>query len=867
MKHSIAVKFIAIALCAAALLTAAGSGLGIALLASHGLYDRTVQELRWEEMEDQAFSFAQQTAQNYASTQLGGCPEEMVGNFHYFNAGSYGYVLKNEKGQVLETLDLDAIADPEKALYFTQMVSGSYMKVVDSYPQAAEEEETDDSLVYHDMVYDADTLVYGFHVYQESGSTSISQKTPIGYLFHDDRNYLHFEALVSNLTGQMDLPKESVTGIEFQNNQGEPLFFASSANQSVGEFSLTSQGFLHFTAAFPTLESTPVVATDTATTETRDMEPTQAPETPLAAATESAPIASSDIEPTQAPDGAAGTSYIETPIPAATVPAKTETIMPTESYENVHYFSYWDDESQQDMTVEYVWEVMPTYTVDVTLLPNATYTDNFYTLAEIICGFRDMLHWLLAAGLLAFAVTAVYLCCAAGRRPGTDEVRVSGLNRLPLDLYLAGGGTAVCLLAILGYEGGEALFRGNTTVGLAFAGIMGYLMALVIVGFCFACAGQFKLRQGHWWKHMLLGWCLYQGMRFLRWVTGGLKFVVRGCRAVFKLLPVIWQWLVTAAAMVLLPFIALFFFANAWGFGEFFWGLLVFLSIAGDIAMVVYGGWCFGTLLKGAKAMAQGDLNHHIPTKYMVGAFREFGEDLNNLADAAYLAAEKQLKSERMKTELITNVSHDIKTPLTSIINFVDLLKKPHDEAQGAEYLEVLDRQSQRLKKLIDDLMDMSKASTGNMAVELGQVDAVEAVNQALGEFADKLSAAHLTPVFRHPEENVIITADGRLVWRVLSNLLGNAVKYALPDTRLYVDLMTLDGNAVLTIKNISREQLNMNAEELMERFVRGDASRNTEGSGLGLNIAKSLVEIQRGRIDLKVDGDLFKVTMCFPLV
>ena len=265
--------------------------------------------------------------------------------------------------------------------------------------------------------------------------------------------------------------------------------------------------------------------------------------------------------------------------------------------------------------------------------------------------------------------------------------------------------------------------------------------------------------------------------------------------------------------------------------------------------------------------MCEGDLNKKIDTQYLYGSFKEFGEELNDLAEAAKEAARQQMKSERMKTELITNVSHDIKTPLTSIINFVDLLKKPHTEAEGEEYLEVLDRQSQRLKKLIEDLMDMSKASSGNMTVVLMEVDAAEAVNQALGEFGDKLDRARLTPVFRHPEESMMIAADGKLLWRVLSNLLNNAVKYALPDTRLYVDLLELDGNAVISFKNISREQLNVDAEELMERFVRGDTSRNTEGSGLGLNIAKSLVELQGGKMHLTVDGDLFKVTLSFPLV
>jgi len=218
-----------------------------------------------------------------------------------------------------------------------------------------------------------------------------------------------------------------------------------------------------------------------------------------------------------------------------------------------------------------------------------------------------------------------------------------------------------------------------------------------------------------------------------------------------------------------------------------------------------------------------------------------------------------------MKTELITNVSHDIKTPLTSIINYVDLMQRPHSDEEQEQYLEVLDRQSQRLKKLIDDLMEMSKASTGNLTVDIGIVNAGEAVNQALGEFADKLERAELYPVFRQPEKTLEMMADGRLVWRVMSNLLSNAVKYALPGTRLYVDLAEVDGKVIISLKNISREELNVQADELLERFVRGDVSRNTEGSGLGLNIAQSLMELQKGQLQLLVDGDLFKVTLIFP--
>ena len=329
----------------------------------------------------------------------------------------------------------------------------------------------------------------------------------------------------------------------------------------------------------------------------------------------------------------------------------------------------------------------------------------------------------------------------------------------------------------------------------------------------------------------------------------------RYCERLFSRLPLIWQWLLVGAVLALWLLVAV---------GERMESMVILWCFCA-LAVVLYGANCFGALLEGAKRMRSGDLESKVDDKYLIGSFREFAEELNGLADVAMVAAQKQLKSDRMKTELITNVSHDIKTPLTSIINYVDLLEKPHTEEQEKAYLEVLSRQSQRMKKLIEDLMEMSKASTGNIQVEIGKIDAVEAVNQALGEFADKLTAAGLTPVFHQGSEEVFLLADGRLLWRAMSNVLSNAVKYALPGTRLYVDVGAVEDKAVISFKNISGAQLNISAEELMERFVRGDSSRNTEGSGLGLNIAKSLMELQKGQLQLLVDGDLFKVTLVFP--
>lgn len=547
-----------------------------------------------------------------------------------------------------------------------------------------------------------------------------------------------------------------------------------------------------------------------------------------------------------------------------------------DSYEDE--YGYWHE---QLYTVNFYQG--PTYDVMV-YLSSKTIMDADFMLVSVLYPYRDLYIPLVLGALLVFIVTLVFLCAVAGRR-SKGEIHLAAINRIPLDLYaVCCTGLVVLMIAPVVWLFESAIYESafniwdNPQLCLLICGLCGFGGASVIIGFLYAFAAQIKASDNYWMRHTVIGWTFRIAIKILRqafgyagkamrWLGRGLRHFYRGIRAVVRMLPVIWQWLIAAFLMAFIPFISLFLASNSFGgFSEFFWIMMFFTSIVADIALVCYGAWCFGTLLKGVKHMAQGNLHYQIDTRYLYGCFHDFAERLNTVAGAAQIAAERQMRSERMKTELITNVSHDIKTPLTSIINYVDLMKKPHSEADNAVYLDVLDRQSQRLKKLIGDLMDMSKASSGNVSVEIGQVDAVEAVNQALGEFADKLEQVRLTPVFRHPDSPVIMQADGRLVWRVLSNLLSNAVKYALPDTRLYIDLMVLQGNSVLAIKNISRDQLNVNSDELMERFVRGDASRNTEGSGLGLNIAKSLVELQKGQMHLMVDGDLFKVTLIFPL-
>ena len=531
--------------------------------------------------------------------------------------------------------------------------------------------------------------------------------------------------------------------------------------------------------------------------------------------------------------------------------------------------------------------------VEISLGENGVQLPVAYELVGMFAGHGVALMLGMALGLVLFAALAVFLCSVAGRKPDSTEIKAGGFNALPLDLY---GGGVLALCIALGYLAVEVIPRAqDVTTVLAAMLLLGYGGCVIFVCFCFAVAAQVKMGNWHWLRNSIVGRCTSVALEIIRgmfhliptlwsfalrivkdifkvvsalavllwsWmkkcltVTGRLlKKCLVLCEKTLSLLPLTWQWIVVGGVLALMLPIS---FANDSKGWAVLWGIA-------SLTTILYGSNCFGRLLEGAKRMRSGDLESKVDDKYLVGCFREFAGELNGLADVAMVAAQNQLKSERMKTELITNVSHDIKTPLTSIINYVDLLEKPHTEEEQKAYVEVLSRQSQRLKKLIDDLMEMSKASTGNIQVEIAEIDAVEAVTQALGEFADKLTAAGLTPVFHQSEENIMLLADGRLLWRAMSNVLSNAVKYALPGTRLYVDVSATQDKAIISFKNISGAQLNISAEELMERFVRGDSSRNTEGSGLGLNIAKSLMELQKGQLQLLVDGDLFKVTLVFP--
>lgn len=498
-----------------------------------------------------------------------------------------------------------------------------------------------------------------------------------------------------------------------------------------------------------------------------------------------------------------------------------------------------------------VWKSGGTYHVTGYVLENLEYEDEFFWQVKLV---RDLYSYrytaivLAVVCLVAFICLLVYLLSAAGHRPGRDEIVLNLLDRIPTDLYLAAVVLGIGGLCQLFYD---STYRFDTWVSVALAPCCLALAGTLVTGFLMSLATRCKYGHGYWWRHSILGGAALLLLRALKWLG-------RGIRSLYRMLPIIWRWLVIGLALWLLVLITRNPYSNSMPF------VLVSLLGAG---LICYSAWSFGKLYTAASRMAAGELQEELDIHRLHGAYREMGENLNALGQGVNLAVDRQLKSERMKTELITNVSHDIKTPLTSIINYVDLLQKPHTPEQSEDYLEVLARQSQRLKKLIEDLVEMSKATTGNIPVDLVPTNVVELVNQALAEYETKLIKARLTAVCTVGAEEIPVLADGRLFWRVMDNLLGNIIKYAQPDTRVYIDVVKYEKKVMISLKNISRERLNLPPEELMERFVRGDKARNTEGSGLGLNIAKTLAELQKGRLNLIIDGDLFKAVLLFDIL
>ena len=438
-----------------------------------------------------------------------------------------------------------------------------------------------------------------------------------------------------------------------------------------------------------------------------------------------------------------------------------------------------------------------------------------------------------AVGSLLFSLSA------AGHWPGHEGVHLTWLDRIPLDVFV---------LALAGewliYE--NASYYPSSVLGEVVFVALAYLFILAFTARCKA--------------GMVLADLVV--LRLLRLLSRGAVWAWRHLRVLVLSLPLTWK---TAAVLVALMAAELLMLAYDLNEAE----LVVYLAL--HILILGAAMWqvlALRKLQQGGENLAKGDFSHPITlSRGALPELKRHAANLNSVQQGIQQAVEEKMKSERLKTQLITNVSHDIKTPLTSIVNYVDLLKKediPSPEAR--EYIAVLDRQSHRLKKLTEDLVEASKASSGVLNVDLQPTDVNVLFSQIEGVYQERLAACQLTLVTQPPAPGTVIRADSRLLSRVMDNLVSNICKYALPSTRVYV-VSTLSREAVtISFKNVSRDELNISPDELMERFVRGDASRHTEGSGLGLSIARSLVQLQGGRFDLAIDADLFRADITFPL-
>ncbi len=505
----------------------------------------------------------------------------------------------------------------------------------------------------------------------------------------------------------------------------------------------------------------------------------------------------------------------------------------------------------------YVFDGIEEYSIELIIPVVKDYPDYI----AMICFLTNNADWLkvllplmVFLGVVTFFAGVTYLLCGAGWNRREEKQTAGAFGFLPTDIFTA-------LIGCIGYGLYVVFLQGKfKEYDEIKSGIGIGLLILLALIYCVSISARVKA--GTLWRYTLVG--------------GAGKYVLKALnmgREVVQRLPSIWKAVVVSLAVTAAElWVLVYVFQEIPRTSEDV-RLMTIVMVLWLVETVVILNVVFFVILKlhdlqeAGRELAEGNVNYKVNTSKMFGGMKEHGENLNRISEGVVKAVNERMKSEHLKTELITNVSHDIKTPLTSIINYSDLIEKEETENEKIkEYAEVLHRQSSRLKKLIEDLVDASKASTGNVEVNLEICDVGVLLEQACGEFSQRMFDKNMDLVSKQPQEPVRIMADPKLLWRVFDNLMTNICKYAMAGTRVYLSVEEQKGQAVISFKNISEYPLDITAEELMERFVRGDRSRHTEGNGLGLSIAKSLTELQNGSLELVVDGDLFKVLLSFPV-
>lgn len=474
---------------------------------------------------------------------------------------------------------------------------------------------------------------------------------------------------------------------------------------------------------------------------------------------------------------------------------------------------------------------------------------------------------ILVGCVIAMFVTMVWLMFLSGHKEGVEGIYLNGYDRIPTELGACG-----ILAMIVGFGSGCWLivevmsaylsYRQEGLSPLLLIGVLGLEVVLVYLMLWLGFYGLVRRFKAHTlWKNSLtarvLGWC----MKPVRWCGGQVK---RFWNMLLNAGDTTWKTLAVFCAYFIVNFI--------WGTNLYYSSSMsMLLYLLFNAAIGVFLVWRAAQMKRvhaGVKKIADGNMDYHLPLENLTGESRRLAIQINRISVSLKNAIEDSVKNERMKTDLITNVSHDIKTPLTSIINYVDLLKRENIEDPKIQgYIDVLDKKSQRLKTLTEDLVEASRASSGTLKLNLERIDFIELINQTSGEFMDRFETKNLAVIPSVPAEPVYIMADGRYVWRILENLYRNAEKYAMPGTRVYIDVFEKFGRIFFVMKNVSQAPLNIKADELTERFIRGDVSRSTEGSGLGLSIAKDMTELMNGTFKIYLDGDLFRVTISFAVI
>ncbi|MBR2954151.1 MAG: HAMP domain-containing histidine kinase [Clostridia bacterium] len=561
---------------------------------------------------------------------------------------------------------------------------------------------------------------------------------------------------------------------------------------------------------------------------------------------------------------------------------KEQTTLSNESYEEETSAPI-EKPKNLSMTLGGAYESIPTqdvlkyyddksYEVTLVYMENPIVKDHIYYLGIFYDWIveKETKFYIAAAvsSILAFVLFIIILRIA-GHKGKSDNVVISKFDKFPVDILIAvyGGLTFLLFGGCLTLYGsmadwwqsgyGEVLYEFVPfLIGVCiFAILLDFsLLAILLTTISVRCKTSTFIKSTFIYKLLAIIW------KILKHVWKGFVNFNKHNWKLIRKIPMVWKTVVVAVVIIAIEFLILLY-----DYGEM-WPVAILLNCILCVGVILVS-----ILLKDIKntteEIANGNVYNKIDTKHLFLDLKDHAENINNISDGIQKAVAEQMKSERFKTELITNVSHDIKTPLTSIINYVDLLEKEEIDNQTAkEYIDVLSRQSSRLKKLIDDLMEASKVSTGNISVNLMKFELAILLSQALGEYEERFEKNNLQVVLNKTDEMLFVMADNRHMWRVFDNVLNNIAKYAQSGTRVYVDAKRNGKFAEISFRNISKDPLNISGDELMERFVRGDSSRNTEGSGLGLSIAKSLTEVQKGNLVIQIDGDLFKVLLKFPL-